>query len=147
MLEAAEQQELRHYKSSNPKESRERYEHTLLPLAHYALIERMRIHDFHRFGLLPPDPNFSSVFIGGPIRATAQPGAAQIALEGSGLKVSITGNSRVNLQRPLVEQDGMFLDEDLGQLVAPGAIADAFLREMAANLEEFERQLSWLEPG
>jgi hypothetical protein len=140
-LEAAEQQELVGYKSADRKASRSQYESTLLSLPHYSLIERMRVHDFHRFGLVPPDADRISVFVGGPIKLSAQRGGAQVALTGAGLTISTTGNSRVDLQRPLVTQDGMFLDEALGKLLAPQAIAEAFLRAVTPKIEEFEHQI------
>lgn len=139
MLEAAEKQELVGFKTNNPKVDRDAYEATLAGLPHYKLIEHMRIHDFHRFGVIPPDKAYRAVLIGGPIKITAHGGGGSVVLGERGLEVATTGQSKVHLQRPLVTDDGKFLDEDVGRYYPPEAIAEAFLREVGAKLEEFER--------
>ncbi|MDI1286002.1 MAG: hypothetical protein PSV46_16570 [Reyranella sp.] len=138
MLEAAETQEVAGHKSGNPKADRDSYEITLAGLPHYKLIEHIRIHDFHRFGLIPTDKAFQAVFVGGPIKMTAQRGGVSIVLGERGLEVTTSGNSRVHMQRILIEDDGKFLDEQLGRHYPPEAIVDEFLKEVCSKIEEFE---------
>jgi hypothetical protein len=85
-------------------------------LPYYPLIERIRIHDFHRFGLVPPDPNLKQVMFGGPMKLMAQKGAAAVALTPQGQRASTTGNSQVQFQRPLLVQDGDFFDDDSSKI-------------------------------
>jgi len=42
----------------------------------YDLIERIRIHDFHRFGLVLPDPRFRVTSLCGPVDLQARKGGA-----------------------------------------------------------------------
>ncbi len=42
----------------------------------YDLIERIRIHDFHRFGLVPPDPRLEVMIQRGPVKLRARKGVA-----------------------------------------------------------------------
>ena len=52
--------------------SRDQLKKTLpTKLRWYNLVERIRIHDFHRFGLIPPDPNMKILFQGGPLKLNA----------------------------------------------------------------------------
>lgn len=139
MLEAAEKQEVAGCKSGSGKADRDKYEMTLVDLPHYKLIEHMRIHDFHRFGLIPPDKAYHAVFVGGPIKMTAERGGASVAVGERGVEIKTTGNSRVHLQRTLIEEDGKFFDEDLGRLCSPETIAEEFLQEICSKLKEFER--------
>src|SRR5947199_115736 len=62
MLEAAEKQQVTRFNGTDPKASRASLEAHLVPrLKHYHLIEAIRIHDFHRFGLIPPNSDQKSV--------------------------------------------------------------------------------------
>jgi D-serine dehydratase len=40
-------------------------------ISFFLLIEKIRIHDFHRFGCLPPSNKYKTSFIGGPITNTS----------------------------------------------------------------------------
>lgn len=137
MAEAARMQEMARFKNQNPDNSGvalKTYVATKLP--YYQLVERIRIHDFHRFGIVPPDPTFEMVVIGGPIKATAQRGSAGVVLQG-GLKVTTTGNSAVDLQRPLVIQDGLFFDDDSQQLVDLRTIVASNIKALDPVIQEF----------
>jgi len=71
MLDAAERQELPAYRNKDVKKGRKKFEEELSPrLKHYKLIERIRIHDFHRSGCVPPDPERVEMFFGGPTTLT-----------------------------------------------------------------------------
>lgn len=53
---------------------------------YHNLIHRARIHDFHRFGLLPPDDTVTITMILGPIELVARSGTAAIVLK-DGIRV------------------------------------------------------------
>jgi hypothetical protein len=69
---------------------------------HATLIERVRIHDFHRFGMLLSGP--TAMFYGGPVkfRAAGKGGAASMRLTAQGPRFATSGGSTVDEQRPLV---------------------------------------------
>lgn len=141
MLESAEMQDLVEYRCGTPRTDRANYEANLVRLPHYKLIEHMRIHDFHRFGLIPPASAYRALRIGGPIKITAQRGAGVVQLGEQGLETSATGNTKIALQRPLIEDDGKFLDEETGRYFSPEDIAKAFLDAVLSKIEEFERAI------
>jgi hypothetical protein len=102
MLDAALRQELPKYRNKDAQESRKQFEKDLAPrITHYALIERIRIHDFHRSGCVPPDPKRREVFFGGPMKLIANKGSAIFTIPASGPKVTTTGNSSYKDQRSL----------------------------------------------
>lgn len=111
MLEAAMKLELEGFQDADPKKNRNDFEAAhLLGLPHYHLIEKIRIHDFHRFGCKPK----AGFFCGGPIKLTANQGEAAIfwPLHGESKKEKIeTGKSKVSEQRPLQVNGDKFLDE------------------------------------
>lgn len=120
MFEAAEKQEVKHLNDPNPKVNRDTLEGQISgKLPYYTLVERIRIHDFHRFGLVPPDPNLKQVMFGGPMKLMAQKGAAAVAVTAQGPRASTTGNSQVQFQRPLLVQDGEFFDDDFIEIRQP----------------------------
>jgi hypothetical protein len=93
MLEAAEEQELVSFKNKDAKKSRMEFEAELIPrLPYYSLIENIRIHDFHRFGCLPPLENSNMTFLGGPIKLVAKKGSAAVLFtpRGPALKKRVT---------------------------------------------------------
>lgn len=140
MLEAAEKQEVKNLKDPDPKVNRDALESQIAPkLPYYALIERIRIHDFHRFGLLPPDPNFRQNLFLGPTKLTAQKGAAAVNVTALGPQVSTTGSSQVKFQRPLLVQDGDFFDDDSGIYVKLEEVLKTFLTKACDVLAEFEK--------
>ena len=105
MLEAADKQEV--------TVDRKTLESQLQPmLPYYALIERIRIHDFHRIGIVPPDPSFRQTFLSGPIKLTARSGIAAVTITQQKPQMLVTGGSKINEQRPLIIQNGDFFDDD-----------------------------------
>jgi hypothetical protein len=128
MLEAAKKQEVKGLDDADPDKNRAALEGRISPmLPYYALIERIRIHDFHRFGVVPPDPRVREVMFGGPVRLTAQKGAASVALTSEGPQYRTTGNSKKALQRPLLADDGLFFDDDSSRYVSLEEVLKAFL--------------------
>lgn len=139
MLEAAEQQELKAYQNADPKQSRKDFEATLAPiLPLYFLIEKIRIHDFHRFGCVPPNPKVHEVFFGGPVKLVARQGTAGIAVPTSGPTPFVSGQSQVKEQRPLCQDNGRFFDDNSGQYFQLDKILDRFLVGMPAVVSRFE---------
>jgi len=122
--------------------SREQLKKTLPEkLQWYNLIERIRIHDFHRFGLIPPDPNKKVFFQGGPIELHARKGRATYTIQSNGPKTEVTGNSCVKKKRPLISTDGRFYDDEENKYVSIEQILNDFLRNVSAVIEEFEKNL------
>ena len=140
MLEAAEQQQLKAFCSADRKASRRMLEEHLAPkVPSYHLIEKIRIHDFHRFGCVAPDPKIREVFGGGPIKLVARQGTAAYVVTAKGPTAIETGSSRVIQQRPLVSSSGEFFDDESGTYVSLKTVFDAFLSEIPEVIAEFER--------
>lgn len=140
MLEAAEKQEIKSLSDSDSKKNRAAFESQISTnLPYYDLLERIRIHDFHRFGLVPPDPKFSVTMFGGPIKLTAQKGAAAVLVTGQGPTVSTTGSSHVKFQRPLLTQESEFFDDDSAKFVKLEEVLGAFLKKAPDVVSEFEK--------
>ena len=139
MLEAAQKQEVKHLKGPDPKINRDLLEAHITPkISYYYLIERIRIHDFHRFGLTPPNPIVKEIRFGGPMKLTAQKGDAALSVTSQGPQISTTGGSHVKFLRPLLVEDGQFFDEDSNQYVSLERILTAFLEKVPAVVVEFE---------
>ncbi|MBA7485961.1 hypothetical protein ES707_21513 [subsurface metagenome] len=139
MLEAAEKQELRPFRNADAKESREQFKEKLAPtLPHYYLVEKIRIHDFHRFGCIPPSPKHREAFWGGPIRLIAKGGAAALRITPKGPEILLTGNSRAKEQRPLYMDDGRFFEEESKKLLSLEEVLRDFLGAIPSAIAEFE---------
>lgn len=108
-------------------------------LPRYGLIERIRIHDFHRYGLVPPNPHMKMVMTRGPITVKASKGAAVIQQTASGPEITCTGNSSVKLHRALFSADCTFYDEDTKSQVPLDQIIKDYLPAVAGAVEEFEK--------
>lgn len=140
MLEAAEKQELKPFQNGDTNESRKKFEEKLAPkLPYYYLLEKIRIHDFHRFGCLPPPHKYQTMFVGGPIKLIAKNGIAALSLPPEGPKYIKTGKSSVKEQRPLYTKNGLFYDEEGGVYVQLDKILDDFLSAVPKVISDFER--------
>ncbi|HUW83567.1 MAG TPA: hypothetical protein VMZ31_12315 [Phycisphaerae bacterium] len=115
--------------------------HLRKQLPWFDLIEKIRIHDFHRFGLVPPDPRFKLTMFGGPVKLRAQAGAAIYRVPTSGPEKLTTGKSDIQEQRPLLSSDGQFFDEASRQYVSLDQILRDFVSAAVETIEEFERNL------
>ena len=111
-------------------------------LPHYGLIERIRIHDFHRYGLVPPNPNVKMMMGRGPITLKASKGAAIMQQTASGPSFTCTGNSSVKQRRPLFSVDGTFYDEDTESQVPLDQIIKDYLPAVAGAVDEFEKLIA-----
>jgi hypothetical protein len=107
----------------------------------YNLIERIRIHDFHRFGLIPPNPNMNVLFQGGPIKLHAREGKAVYSIRSAGLKKTVTGDSSIKEQRPLISSDGRFHDDETNKYVTIEHILRDFLCDILPVIDEFKKDL------
>lgn len=133
-FEAAEKQQL--------PTTREELKKTLLTMLPWVnLIERIRIHDFHRFGLTPPNPALKMSFQGGPIKLRAQKGAAVYMVQADGPKSIVTGNSSIDEQRPLLRQDDTFFDDDTKEYVTLERILLDFITALPAVIAKFEQEI------
>ncbi len=119
--------------------SREQLKKTLPDkLRWFNLIEKIRIHDFHRFGIVPPNPNVKMLFVGGPVKLKAKNGALVYSITPSGPKIKTTGNSIINEQRPLISDDGSFFDENTQKYVTLDNLLKDFLIDIPQVIKEFE---------
>ena len=103
----------------------------------YELIEKIRIHDFHRFGLVLPDSHFKTLSINGPIKLKAHKGTAIYSIPHK----ICTGNSHIEEQRPLLINDGKFFDEKKGEYVTLEQIVRDFLENIPAVIGWFKESL------
>ena len=128
MLEAADKQEI-----SRSRGDLEQVLVTKLP--RYYLIEKMRIHDFHRFGLI----RRTGVFVGGPLKlqARGKGGIAAILLNAKGLLKKTSKGSTVGEQRPLQMQDDQVFDETTARWLSIETVLTEYLEAMPAAIEEF----------
>ena len=135
IFEAADKEQL--------SSSREQLKKTLPEkLRWYNLIERIRIHDFHRFGIVPPSPGMKVLFQGGPLKLKAKNGAAAYSIPPSGPKIETTGGSSVRQERPLINADGRFFDEDTKTLVRLDELLKDFLLDVPEVIKEFGQQIA-----
>jgi len=140
MLEAAEKQELRPFCNKDAKKIRNKFEEELVPtLPHYYLIEKIRIHDFHRFGCIPPSPKRRDVFYGGPTKLIAKGGTAALRITSKSPEIVLTGNSHIKGQRPLYVSDGRFFEEESKKLLSLEEILGDFLGKVPSAIAKFER--------
>jgi len=121
--------------------------HLCKQISWYDLIEKIRIHDFHRFGLVPPDPRFKVTRQGGPVKLRARKGSAVYQLLPSGTKKLTTGNSDIQEQRPLLSSDGLFFDDVTRQYVSLDQILHDFVVIGIDVVKEFEKGFSKTSPS
>lgn len=127
MFEAAKEQEVR--SPCDPSvywDWRDLEDHIAAKLPFFSLVEKIRIHDFHRFGVLPPDPGTQQVFLGGPIKLVAQAGTVAVALSESGPVHTTGGKSMIKPQRPLLDHDGKFFDDPTSRYVTLDEVIESF---------------------
>ncbi len=132
MLESAKNGNLIISKSSLKKELEK-------SLPRYKLIQLFRIHDFHRCVVLERE---GVIHVSGPIhiKAGRHPASVQMNPEG-GIKVEEQGESRVNLNRPLQQQNGRFWDEYKKEYVfLDKALAD-YLQQIPKAIEFFKQNI------
>ena len=116
MIEAVKKQELPSLKN------REEVENAIIPkLPYYKLIYRIRIHDFHRFGCLPPSPKCKTAFYGGPITFNVK-----------------KGRSSIQGERQLFTRNGIYFGIDNKKLVPLDKILDDFLSAVPEVITEFK---------
>lgn len=140
MLEAVDKEEVKNFNNHDIKPNRKNLESQLFSgLPYYRLLECIRIHDFHRFGIVPPDPNKQMMFVGGPIKLKTQKGTAAVTLTDRGIKESTSGNSKVQLQRPLCNQDGKFFDDNSCSYITLGDILKMFLAKIPEVISSFKK--------
>lgn len=144
MITAAEKQELRGFEHVDEKQSKRDFKAHIGPkLAHYDLVARIRIHDFHRFGIRPPSETVLEEFYGGPVRLVAPPGGmVRMSLTPTGPLVGASGGGYVKPDRPLLQRDGKFYDDLSGQYLTLAQLLDAFLSSAEEVVAEFEALLT-----
>ena len=111
-------------------------------LPFFRLIERIRIHDFHRYWIIPPDLRVAMRVGLGPIKLTANQGSAILQQTSEGPLMTITGKSTIKGNRPLFSADGTFYDEDSGVSVEIDKIVADNLTAIPAAIAKFESLLN-----
>lgn len=140
LLETAFKQQLKGFVDADLKKSRDLLEEYVAPqLPYFYLIERIRIHDFHRFGLVPPASEYRRITFAGPAKLTAQKGTAAFALTNEGPVTHLTGTSQIKLHRPLLIQDGKFFDDESKEFVSLEVALDAYLNKVPDVLLYIEK--------
>ncbi len=121
----------------------EQLEETLTKELHwFKLIEKIRIHDFHRFGLIPPNPGTKRFFLGGGLKLIASQGKAMYRIQSTGIKKEETGNSKIEEQRLLISDDDRFYDDETEKYVTIEQILKDFMCEVPAIINKFKSK--WL---
>lgn len=121
------------------KISREELETQLVPLLpRYYVIERLRIHDFHRY-CLTFEPGAQTMI--GPVKLTASKGEAALSIGADGPETTVTGNSKVESQRPLYLRGDDVLDEEAKSYVPLYRIVAEYLTGIPAAIELFDSLL------
>lgn len=134
IYEAADKQQLPQRRNEIKKDIQQH-------LRWYSLIERIRIHDFHRVGIVPSDPRLTTTTLVGPVKLKARKGAAVYQVRREGPKKLTTGYSKIEEQRPLLIQGDRFFDDDAQKYVALSDILCDFLADASKVIEEFEKSL------
>jgi hypothetical protein len=143
ILDAAEGQMMRAFHESDQKASRKACEAVLSPkFQHYHLVEKIRIHDFHRSGCLPSRKDRVTMFFGGPMKLTASKGGVAFAIPPSGPQVTTTGNSSYKDQRSLCGVDGTFFDEGTKSYLPLSQILNEYMRGVPDALAWFEKEIN-----
>jgi len=111
-------------------------------LPHFKLIERIRIHDFHRYGLTPPNPDATTktMMFRGPVTLTVGgngPGTAFFTIGRNGPEAFVKGCAKVKQRRPLLDVNGAFYDESTNRLIPLRTIIREYLMAVPAMIEEF----------
>ena len=104
-------------------------------LPRHELIQRIRFHDFHRFGVMPRP----AAFVGGPMRLKASKGGiAQVQFSPSGPQITERGNANVVLNRELQTDGDRAFDDASGQWVPIDQAIQEYVEALPAALKIFE---------
>ena len=110
MLEAAAIQQVRALDGTAGVTDRKTLEQEVVSqLPYYYLTERIRIHDFHRFGLVPlSESGELQISMGGPIKLVAQEGTAAVSLTGTGVEAGQDGQLSGEVAAPTCGAERVF---------------------------------------
>jgi hypothetical protein len=141
MLESAKQGEVKGFDGLDEQARGKALEELISgEIPFYSLITRIRIHDFHRFGILPPNPAKLTMTFGGPAKLQTEKGSAAIAVGPEGARTAVTGASQVKQQRSLLNVDGSFFDEESSTVVDLDTVLSTFLNAAPAIVSDFEER-------
>ena len=140
MLEAADEQEINIPQNNDTKNARCALESTISKIIPYCfLVEKIRIHDFHRFGCIPPSKKRTRISIGGPIKLTSNKGIVSLIIKDEQLKSIVTGETSIKEQRSLCIKNGLlFFDEDSKRYIPLDEILDDFLSAIPKTIKVFK---------
>ena len=140
ILEAAEKGEIRKEIFPNSDNIRASLEIWIKErIKYYDLIEKIRIHDFHRFGIIPFNQSINTFQMNGPVKMIAQNGSIQIQYPDGIPNYTISGKSKIKNQRPLLIQDGLFYDENESVYITIKKVVETFQEEVNSLLIEFRK--------
>ena len=104
------------------------------------LIYKIRIHDFHRFGV----SEYPGLSLMGPIALSARNGGmAQVQLTSRGIETRTSGEATVDFNRPLVLKEDKILDDTSGEFVSLLEILGEYIEALPQAIRVFES----LHPG
>jgi len=107
-------------------------------ISFFLLIEKIRRHDFHRFGCLPPASKYKTLFIGGPIKLKASSGFAGMQISSEGKEIIISNKSSVDEQRSLYGNDGLFYDESSNRYLTLDFIVEEYTKSIQDVVKNFK---------
>ena len=105
-------------------------------LPRYRLIEKIRIHDFHRFGIVP---QAGLMFQGGPVKLKVRAGRAVYSIPSTGPQSVTTGDAKVEEQRPLLQRGYFIFDDEAGEYVSLIQALGDYLSGVPKAVAEFEK--------
>ncbi len=111
----------------------------LSALPFFNLVERIRIHDFHRVGLVPPDPNQKVIQFSGPVKLKPKGGQTIMSQTDKGFEYEVTGESSFAEQRSLVILNEYFFDEDTQSRVTLSNIIREYLVAVPHAVDQFQQ--------
>ena len=104
-------------------------------LPRHELIHLIRLHDFHRFGVMPRP----GVLVGGPMRLkSSKRGVAQVQFLPSGPQITKSGNANVILNRPLQTDADRVFDDASSEWVPIEQAIREYVEGLPAALAIFE---------
>jgi len=101
----------------------------------HTLIQKIRLHDFHRFGVMPRP----ATFVGGPMRLkSSKGGVARVQFPPAGPQITKRGNADVVLNRPLQTDGDRAFDDASCEWVHIDQAIREYVETLPAALEIFE---------
>lgn len=144
MLDGAKNQVLSKFNNKDGQLSRKNFEAQLVPkVKHYHLLERIRIHDFHRIGILPPGPTRNKVFFNGPMVLKARKGGTTLTIPSTGPKITRTGDSPPpHDQRSMCWQNEKVYDDVSSKYIPLNQVIAEYLKTLPDTIDWYAQLMN-----